>query len=87
MAVEAQRILLACIEVRMAGATVVFEFGMPFDDRPGHHQSLDVGRPGPGGNQGKRCEQEGEYQRHADQYMCTATTCKMTAATITMNTG
>ena len=87
MTVEAQPVLFACIEIGMAGAAVILEFGMPFNDRPRHHQPLQVRRPGSRGNQRKRCEQNGEYARHGNQYMCTANICRMTAATITMNTG
>ena len=87
VAVDAQHILFARIEVRMAVAAVVFEFSMAFDNRSRHHQSLQVCRPGPCRNQGEHGEQDSKYPWHGDQYMCTANTCRMTAATMTRNTG
>lgn len=85
---ETEGVLLLRVEACMAAIAVVLDVRVRLDDRAGHHQPLETRCPPHLGHENPT-RQDGhaeEVARH-DQYMCTATTWRMTATTMTMNNG
>ncbi len=86
MAGNAFSVLRGFLERAMASAAIGLQLGMGTSQRPRRNQPFYNALCKNGGRQ-QRQKQQDKAQRFAHQYICTATMCKMTAATIRMNKG